>query len=770
MAIEVLKRFEKFPISQLLYIVNNCNQEIIEQLLDADIKPDDMPTYKFKRLPKGTPKFGVSLNGTKHGFTYDGLMENTTEPREQAIAVYNIYCDNLDDYEDICAVYSLDGFDLEVCRVTGSTGQQFFTIRHSTNFLTPSFTFYGKRKNDGAFVLLSTTNDRYADPTIPVAARTRWFDPIEPWGNWDNYNVVQDSCMMYIFGEKQTGGCIEHNDASTYINFRIAKDIYSAKKYLIDGDESGLIDEGNEPEKKPLYEKLYFKQEYWYGVIDSTTDPNSHYVDGYYDSNYHFNSADMDADFYAKYQFNLRDKPNLCMYIGTPSTPVSTHAPEFFNARPHLYFLERSGVVYTDEEFPIFLSNMGVSHRYKSMNNIAGMTPIGLAPRYNTSLGEIHGIPDNILYGANLETNIPIFRTRELAEKYLAGEIGKDQAINQVGPNIEQGNLTGHQLISHTYNNVNADAVCSECLCCNSGAFQEFFDKLFDTTNREDILAGLELYGTDVASFIVDTFVVPFDYSVFQDTIPTNRLTFGSYSQTFDSSFNKTTKLNPKIVPAFSCSIVGGFNDWRDWQSEYYLSLPYVGKNIHINKEVYLYHLLECDVSVDLRTGQIKYFIKCDGVVTDTYEGVCRISMPIQTTNNYSYAREKLDACASVLGGSVGAVMNAASGNPTGIIGNVTGVVDGLLDLDKVNPINTTGNCSPSNAWNDPLECYLIVQTPEFEYSQNIPNTYGYPANYVGNIGNQSGYIECRSVFLKSSATETEQNEILQLLANGIII
>lgn len=772
MSYEALKTVE-LEYNQALYLACNCTQENLESFLRDDFKPEDIPALKFKKFSASydAPTIGVRWTGDNLGYNTSGSHEYENLILNENIMKHS-FDGSLTDVEEYVAVYSTyaSTVDVTVGRVIEDRR---FVLLVPANFLTIGNYYIYAKKSDNSFIRLYGNWSRYSDGTQRITTRQREVGT-QIWGDTSTVEYVNDNKLVPLYQGQTTGQLLWKSTSQIITNFRIAKDEYAAKNYLVYGDESGLIDEGTQDTTpKNLYEELYFRQEYWYGFIPDTTDINSHHVDVWYSDPYTPHEADMDADFYARYKFNLQDKPNLALYIGTPSSPPDTHASQFFGARLQLYFLERDGVVYDDSDSkPVFIWNMGAGGRFSNMSSIIqGYTPIGIAPNYVISLAEAHGSTEYDLFGANLETNIPIFRTRELAQAYLDGEIGADQAINSIGPIIgANGNRTGHELTSNSYNDIDAAAVCSECLCCTSGAFQEFFDKLFDADNRESILAGLELYGTDTASFIVDTFAVPFDYTVFQDTEAINTLSFGSYHRTFDSTFNRTTKLNPKIVPAFSCSIVGGFNDWRDWQSEYYLALPYVGRNIHINKEVYLYKLLECDVSVDIRTGQIKYFLKCNGVVTDTFEGVCRISMPIQTTNNYSFAREKLGAAASVVTGIIGGAANIATGNIGGAIGNAIGVAESTLDLEKNKPINTTGNCSPANAWNDPLECYLIVQTPEYEYSTNIKNTYGLPANYVGTVGGQSGYVECENVFLKTGATEQEQSEILTLLSNGVII
>ena len=650
--------------------------------------------------------------------------------------------------------------------------EEHFTInRTKSNWNTSNIAMYGKRKSDGAFVQLGNYWNRYSEVLDPWDYESR--SAISSPDTWrsETGSFRYDATLIGV-REQNSDTLIKQLNVDITLNFRLAKNPYSAKNYLIYGDESGLIDEGDKDlTERDLYENLYFKQEYWRGVMSDPNDPNSFYADGYYIDG-EFKNADMDADFYAHYKFNMRDLPNLCMYIGTAETPHGTHAEDYYCARCNLYLLERDNVVYDDSEtFPVFCYNMGTGGRYKTVSSAIGdgLTPIGVAPKMVISLGNIQGI-DYDLFGYNMQTNIPIFRTKAQAEQYLRGEIGKEQAINDVGFNIPQGNLTGHELRGHEYNSVSAEAVCSECLFGNQAQFSDFFNTLFDTTNQESILDGLKLYGTEPASFIVDTFVIPFDASNFQDSTSINEVSFGSYKAFLQGSINKASKLNPKVVHAFDVTINGGFNDWRDYASEYYLALPYVGRNIHIDKEKYLYKTLSCDTVVDIRTGAIKYYLKCNGVCVDTYEGVCRISTPIQTTNNYSYSREKLGASASVVGNAMQLGISLATANPLGVVGSAVGITNSSLDLTETKKVSTTGNCSPSTAWCDPLECYLIVQTPEFVYPSSIASNYGTPSNIVTELGNLSGWVEVSDIKLVAPCTPSEKAEIESTLSNGIII
>lgn len=354
---------------------------------------------------------------------------------------------------------------------------------------------------------------------------------------------------------------------------------------------------------------------------------------------------------------------------------------------------------------------------------------------------------NNKYYFGSYTTNIPLFTTRQKALDYLHGLIGEED--------IPTGNDTGEPIEQTDFNDVNGESIGCEVLCLHQSEAQSFFQTLFtpDDSLSQQILDGLKMWGTNPMDFIVDYFAIPFEASSVCDITYSQEVSFGKYVHKFPHAKPRMTNVAPKLVDCFSINVNGEFEDWRDYESNYYLYLPYVGiTNIDINK--YIYKTMSCKVAVDVRTGQIKYYLLANNKLIDTFETVCRVSLPMTTTNMYSNTREKLDN-----------ITNAVTSIATAQDPNA------IFDALKLPKMTTSGNCSPSNAWIDPSICYLIIQSPEYVY-EGVTSVYGMPDNKISTIGSLSGYVEADDVVLAGcgDCSENEKNIIKNLIREGIFV
>lgn len=278
----------------------------------------------------------------------------------------------------------------------------------------------------------------------------------------------------------------------------------------------------------------------------------------------------------------------------------------------------------------------------------------------------------------------------------------------------------------------------------------------------------MAMFGENPIQFISDLFMIPFNPRPFCQTASNNVMGFGSYYHSFTNAFEEVVTTNTMLT-MFSTFFDGSYNDWRDYMAQYFLYLPYVGVTA-IDIDKYLYKQVECKVSFDVRTGSIKYYLLADGVMVDSYEGSVRVTMPLCGSDAYSSAMQKLGGASSVISGIVGAGLSGASGNVAGTLSNAMGIAGGVNEIFKASPKSVSGNFSNSLAFNDQLDCYLIIAQQEYEYPDNLPSTYGLPDNDVNLIGSYSGYLECNVPFIVGSATDTEKSEIISLVNAGIIV
>lgn len=215
----------------------------------------------------------------------------------------------------------------------------------------------------------------------------------------------------------------------------------------------------------------------------------------------------------------------------------------------------------------------------------------------------------------------------------------------------------------------------------------------------------------------------------------------------------------PKTV--FNIFLEPAYDDWRRYMSNYYLYLPFVGI-VSLDSERYINHYFSCKLTFDIRTGSMKYDLLSDNVVMESHSGQIRVNFPVTAASPYAASLNKVVSSVEAVGSGV----SMATGN----LGAAKGLANGLMDAVKPVQKKSTGGFTPSVNIFDSLHVYLLSETPEIYYGDGIQERYGYPDNQFGTIGSFSGYVEIADAELQTRATETEQNEILTLLMQGVII
>lgn len=218
---------------------------------------------------------------------------------------------------------------------------------------------------------------------------------------------------------------------------------------------------------------------------------------------------------------------------------------------------------------------------------------------------------------------------------------------------------------------------------------------------------------------------------------------------------------HPKLV--FSQYITPPTDDWRDYMSNWYIYLPYVGV-IQLDPERYINHKMSCLLMFDIRTGALKYDLLSDDVLMESHSGAIRQTFPVTAASPYTTSFNKLTgAVESVVGGAA----NVASGHLLGAAGTIA---RGFTDVIKPIPKKSTGGFSPAVNLFDSLHIYIMIESPDIYYGDGIRERYGMPDNRFVSIGSLSGYVELADVELSTSATEAELEEIESLLLAGVVI
>ena len=373
------------------------------------------------------------------------------------------------------------------------------------------------------------------------------------------------------------------------------------------------------------------------------------------------------------------------------------------------------------------------------------------------------------------DTNIPIYRSEGDADAYI-NDTGNPEPIYDNGGSGSGENTTGGADNETTMNDgVENGTILSSVYVMTKEQLEAFGSVIYsaDTNVINSIKEGLALYGENPINFVVDCFYLPFDVSTFISTLPVSSIKFGSYVS--DLSALKVIK-NNTLTTLATVDIVGAYNDFRDYDFNYYLYLPYVGFTL-LDIEMIIYKTLTIKAFFDVRTGNIKYYLFAGLNLIKTFEGNIRVSMPLASSDKVAQAGQYIKGIDSIVSGSMSTGMEIGSAIATkgsslagGVGGGIPSIINGAMELQKGAPKSVSGNSSPSTAILDALYPYLIIEKPIYKNASNVRAEYNKPDMSVRKIGDTRGYGIFTDVMLETDADEEERSEILSLLSSGVIV
>lgn len=377
-------------------------------------------------------------------------------------------------------------------------------------------------------------------------------------------------------------------------------------------------------------------------------------------------------------------------------------------------------------------------------------------------------------------TNIPIFADEETGDMYGDGLIGEDTALNSGDLGYDDNISTGGDLSSTDIPNpvIAGSGAGVNVWLLDKGNLNAIFSDLYTDTQSiiDDIEKGTWLWGNNPIDFIVSIYYVPFDVSNFYDT-RTERVWLGQYDTGHDYTQAKETKSSGQRITLVNTTIDNVYGDFRDLDFfKYDLFLPYVGF-VPLDPNVYVGHSLKVEMAFDVMTHNIRYYLFCDDVVTDRVDGSVGYNIPITGTDMVNKARSNLSGLKNMIEGSAEALGGAwkSATDVTAMatnmgIGGLGKVTSGALEMAQYPKQIIRGDISSSMNIYDINYVYLKITEKQSIYPPEIRQIYNNPCYVVGAISNLHGYCEIENIQLKSNCTESEYNEILNLLKGGVII
>lgn len=295
-----------------------------------------------------------------------------------------------------------------------------------------------------------------------------------------------------------------------------------------------------------------------------------------------------------------------------------------------------------------------------------------------------------------------------------------------------------------------------------------------DESFIESLKKGLWMYSENPINAVIDLCYYPIDLSVFIDNTRPSNLKFGAFKYlgqiedipktlwTLIRSTHKTYTLVNQRINAI-------YNDFRDITNvSYTLFLPFYG-NINLDNVV-VNKTLKVDSKFDMYTGQLKYYIFVNNSLYSSVECAIGRHIAMLGTDWISKSSKNIEAGASMITNAVSGGVNAYAGNVGGTLGNVGNILQAYKGYSEKPNVQTAGSRTAGLNIYDPLSCFLIVEQYETIKPTNLNSEYGKPTYYISTINKCKGYTEIADIKLKSRALDTEQEEIIDLLKNGVII
>lgn len=287
---------------------------------------------------------------------------------------------------------------------------------------------------------------------------------------------------------------------------------------------------------------------------------------------------------------------------------------------------------------------------------------------------------------------------------------------------------------------------------------QYMWGSLFDVTTWKKIFA-------DPMDCILGLSIVPVNVpSGGTDTVQVGNISTGITMNKASSQFVE--------VDCGSISIGEKWKAYLDYSPYTKLSifLPYIGAHdlniddIQINTIGVKYH-------IDILSGACVAFITAGGNVIAQYSGQCSISIPV-TSNDFTQTIIALGTlvaggAATVATGGLSAPVTASSigGAATAMATTAANVITSKPNIQK------SGNMSGSNGLMGVQTPYLFITRPKQCAPKNQNRYVGYPSYITEKLANISGFTQLQDVRLSGiSCTESEMNEILNLLHEGVIL
>ena len=314
----------------------------------------------------------------------------------------------------------------------------------------------------------------------------------------------------------------------------------------------------------------------------------------------------------------------------------------------------------------------------------------------------------------------------------------------------------------------------------NNNAYNRYWIKSSDLVAlqnwvfSETFLTNIRRLWNDPAEYLINLSLYPFNgYMHDVNNVTTSKISIGNLTSDI-TAYQMGDGYNAKFNGgSFKLAeYYGSYLDYAPYTSaEIYI--PYIGyKPLNINdvmgKTIDLIYVVDWD------TNMLTATLLVDDRPLTMYSGAFGVKLAISGTNANQVAETIARGASGIISNAGMALANVATGNIPGSIGYgmkaLGGAMDTALDV-QISP-RQFGTPTPLTGLYNTQVPHVIIHRPIAAEPIDFKAQNGYSASYSAPVSSFEGYLQCNSVKLSGGSTmsETEQNEIINLLKGGIYI
>lgn len=375
---------------------------------------------------------------------------------------------------------------------------------------------------------------------------------------------------------------------------------------------------------------------------------------------------------------------------------------------------------------------------------------------------------DGHVWSTNVTTNLTLWRDKYDSDRNIKNQLDDSESLNS-GKVLSTYKIRTGKDVEETVNNDVNTAGFTKTFRLSLRQLKELGKALWSSDN--DVISAI-LSSTKLTNNPIDLVVSCFYFPI------------NSRNYTIAGGFTSLQLGDYVVSSAGNCEVIDGshietlassfiepvFNNYLDTSNvNTTLYLPFVGI-VPIDYISIIGTVLSIDVCIDAMNGSLKYIVKTNNKIIAEYGCNFGASIPVTGADVSGKQRELVKDGWNLIGSGSNAISSLSRGDIGGALETIPSIVNSIQDINTQPSQLYSGSSSSSTSCCDILYPMLIFDVQEAIIPNNLYSEYGYPSNRIATIGSSSGWTEVLDVKLVGNMLDSEKSEILQMLANGIII